>query len=116
MGCGEGTELRYFQPSQLAAFGGAACPTSPESKPCTDTLECPVSLVSLAVAWRGAPSLSLCRRLIAAAHGVLGAAVVRHVEAVLRASPTQWRQQLAMAERAVLPVPGPETAIPRAAL
>ena len=46
--CGEGVELRYFQPSQLAAFGGEACPVSPESRPCTDSTECPVSPVCLA--------------------------------------------------------------------
>jgi len=46
--CGEGVELRYFQPRQLAAFGGDACPASPESRPCTDTYECPVRHVFLA--------------------------------------------------------------------
>ena len=46
--CWEGVELRYFQPNQTAAFGGEACPVSPESRPCTDSTECPVSPVCLA--------------------------------------------------------------------
>jgi len=44
--CGKGVELRYFQPRQLAAFGGEACPASPESNPCRDNSGC-TSNVSL---------------------------------------------------------------------
>ena len=45
--CGKGAQLRYFQPSQLAAFGGEPCPASPESRFCTDTSACHVRSVCL---------------------------------------------------------------------
>ena len=38
--CGKGVELRYFQSTQLAAYGGEACPASPESRPCADNSGC----------------------------------------------------------------------------
>ena len=35
-----GVELRSFQPNQTAAFGGNACPVSPEFRPCRDNSGC----------------------------------------------------------------------------